>query len=421
MNIAVIGSGGREHSICFKLKQSRTINKIFCIPGNAGTSELAQNIDIDILNFKNISNFLKNNNTKIVFVGPEVPLVNGIKDYLEKKGFFIFGPSKAASRLEKSKSFTKSLCKKYKIPTANYKSFNNTKGVKNYIHRMNTPIVIKADGLASGKGVFICKNKKIALKKCAEINKGKFKSSRKFVIEEFLSGEEASYFILSDGKNYKFFGTAQDHKRIGEGDTGPNTGGMGAYSPSYIINDTVEEKVKKQIIEPTLKGLKKLGCPFVGILYAGLIIENNQPKLIEYNIRLGDPECQVLMMRLKTDLLKIILACKKKQINKIKINWSNKKAITIVASSKGYPNKKDRVSEIKNLDRISLNNNQYIFHASTFKKNDKIFSSGGRVLNSTALDKNLKSARNTCIRMLKKINWKDKYFRRDIGWRAINN
>jgi len=421
MNIAVIGSGGREHSICFKLKQSRTINKIFCIPGNAGTSELAQNIDIDILNFKNISNFLRNNNTKIVFVGPEVPLVNGIKDYLEKKGFFVFGPSKAASRLEKSKSFTKSLCKKYKIPTANYKSFNNMKGVKNYIHRMNTPIVIKADGLASGKGVFICKNKKIALKKCAEINKGKFKSSRKFVIEEFLSGEEASYFILSDGKNYKFFGTAQDHKRIGEGDTGPNTGGMGAYSPSNIINDMVEEKVKKQIIEPTLKGLKKLGCPFVGILYAGLIIENNQPKLIEYNIRLGDPECQVLMMRLKTDLLKIILACKKKQINKIKINWSNKKAITIVASSKGYPNKKDRVSEIKNLDRISLNKNQYIFHASTFKKNDKIFSSGGRVLNSTALDRNLKSARNTCIKMLKKINWKDKYFRRDIGWRAINN
>jgi phosphoribosylamine--glycine ligase len=421
MNIAVIGSGGREHSICFKLKQSRTINKIFCIPGNAGTSELAQNIDIDILNFKNISNFLRNNNTKIVFVGPEVPLVNGIKDYLEKKGFFVFGPSKAASRLEKSKSFTKSLCKKYKIPTANYKSFNNMKGVKNYIHRMNTPIVIKADRLASGKGVFICKNKKIALKKCAEINKGKFKSSRKFVIEEFLSGEEASYFILSDGKNYKFFGTAQDHKRIGEGDTGPNTGGMGAYSPSNIINDMVEEKVKKQIIEQTLKGLKKLGCAFVGILYAGLIIENNQPKLIEYNIRLGDPECQVLMMRLKTDLLKIILACKKKQINKIKINWSNKKAITIVASSKGYPNKKDRVSEIKNLDRISLNNNQYIFHASTFKKNDKIFSSGGRVLNSTALDKNLKSARNTCIRMLKKINWKDKYFRRDIGWRAINN
>jgi phosphoribosylamine--glycine ligase len=421
MNIAVIGSGGREHSICFKLKQSRTINKIFCIPGNAGTSELAQNIDIDILNFKNISNFLRNNNTKIVFVGPEVPLVNGIKDYLEKKGFFVFGPSKAASRLEKSKSFTKSLCKKYKIPTANYKSFNNMKGVKNYIHKMNTPIVIKADGLASGKGVFICKNKKIALKKCAEINKGKFKSSRKFVIEEFLSGEEASYFILSDGKNYKFFGTAQDHKRIGEGDTGPNTGGMGAYSPSNIIDDMVEEKVKKQIIEPTLKGLKKLGCPFVGILYAGLIIENNQPKLIEYNIRLGDPECQVLMMRLKTDLLKIILACKRKQINKIKINWSNKKAITIVASSKGYPNKKDRVSEIKNLDRISLNNNQYIFHASTFKKNDKIFSSGGRVLNSTALNKNLKSARNTCIRMLKKINWKDKYFRRDIGWRAINN
>jgi phosphoribosylamine--glycine ligase len=421
MNIAVIGSGGREHSICFKLKQSKTINKIFCLPGNAGTGKIAQNVNIDVLDFKSISNFLKNNNTQIVFVGPEVPLVNGIKDYLEKRGFFVFGPSKAASRLEKSKSFTKSLCKKYKIPTANYKSFNSMKGVKNYINKMNVPIVIKADGLASGKGVFICKNKIIALKKCKDINKGIFKSSKRFVIEEFLSGEEASYFILSDGKSYKFFGTAQDHKRIGEGDTGPNTGGMGAYSPSNIINDIVEEKVKKQIIEPTLKGLKKLGCPFVGILYAGLIIENNQPKLIEYNIRLGDPECQVLMMRLQTDLLKIILACKKKQVNKIDINWSNKKAMTIVASSKGYPNKKNKISEIKNLDKISLSNNHYIFHAATFKKNNRIFSSGGRVLNSTALDKNLKSARNTCIRMLKKINWKDKYFRKDIGWRAINS
>jgi phosphoribosylamine--glycine ligase len=295
------------------------------------------------------------------------------------------------------------------------------KGVKEYIKKMNAPIVIKADGLASGKGVFICNSKTKALQKCKEINQGKFKSSKKFVIEEFLLGEEASYFILSDGKNYKFFGTAQDHKRIGEGDTGPNTGGMGAYSPSNIITNKVEKKIKKEIIEPTLKGLKKLGCPFVGILYAGLIIKNDQPKLIEYNIRLGDPECQVLMMRLKTDLLKIILACKKKQINKIAINWSDKKAITIVASSKGYPNKRSKISEIKNTEKILLNNNQYLFHASTFKKNNKIFTSGGRVLNATALNKNLRSARSACLKMLKKINWKDKYFRSDIGWRAINN
>lgn len=421
MNIAVIGSGGREHSICFKLKQSKHINKIFCIPGNAGTNKVAENINIDILDFKNISNFLKNNNIKVVFVGPEIPLVNGIKDYLEKKSFFVFGPSKAASRLEKSKSFTKKLCKKYKIPTAQYKSFSSMKGVRDYIKNMNTPIVIKADGLASGKGVYICNNKNIAFKKCKEINEGKFKSSRKFVIEEFLSGEEASYFILSDGKNYKFFGTAQDHKRIGEGDTGPNTGGMGAYSPSNIITSKVEEKIKKEIIEPTLKGLKILGCPFVGILYAGLIIKDNQPKLIEYNIRLGDPECQVLMMRLKTDLLKIIIACKKKQINKLVIKWSNKKAITIVASSKGYPRKQSKVSEIKNTNKILLNNNQYLFHASTFNKNNRIFTSGGRVLNATAVNKNLRSGRNTCIDMLKKINWKDKYFRKDIGWRVINS
>lgn len=421
MNIAVIGSGGREHSICFKLKQSKHINKIFCIPGNAGTNKVAENINIDILDFKNISNFLKNNNIKVVFVGPEIPLVNGIKDYLEKKSFFVFGPSKAASRLEKSKSFTKKLCKKYKIPTAQYKSFSSMKGVRDYIKNMNTPIVIKADGLASGKGVYICNNKNIAFKKCEEINEGKFKSSRKFVIEEFLSGEEASYFILSDGKNYKFFGSAQDHKRIGEGDTGPNTGGMGAYSPSNIITNKVEEKIKKEIIEPTLKGLKILGCPFVGILYAGLIIKDNQPKLIEYNIRLGDPECQVLMMRLKTDLLKIIIACKKKQINKLAIKWSNKKAITIVASSKGYPGKQSKVSEIKNANKILLNNNQYLFHASTFNKNNRIFTSGGRVLNATAVNKNLRSGRNTCIDMLKKINWKDKYFRKDIGWRVINS
>ncbi len=421
MNIAVIGSGGREHSICFKLKQSKHINKIFCIPGNAGTNKVAENINIDILDFKNISNFLKNNNIKVVFVGPEIPLVNGIKDYLEKKSFFVFGPSKAASRLEKSKSFTKKLCKKYKIPTAKYRSFSSMKGVRDYIKNMNTPIVIKADGLASGKGVYICNNKNIAFKKCKEINEGKFKSSRKFVIEEFLSGEEASYFILSDGKNYKFFGTAQDHKRIGEGDTGPNTGGMGAYSPSNIITSKVEEKIKKEIIEPTLKGLKILGCPFVGILYAGLIIKDNQPKLIEYNIRLGDPECQVLMMRLKTDLLKIIIACKKKQINKLAIKWSNKKAITIVASSKGYPSKQSKVSEIKNTNKILLNNNQYLFHASTFNKNNRIFTSGGRVLNATAVNKNLRSGRNTCIDMLKKINWKDKYFRKDIGWRVINS
>jgi phosphoribosylamine--glycine ligase len=421
MNIAVIGSGGREHSFCFKLKQSKYINKIFCIPGNAGTNEVAENINIDILNFKSISNFLKNNNTKVVFVGPEIPLVCGIKDYLEKKGFFVFGPSKAASRLEKSKSFTKKLCRKYKIPTAQYKSFSGMKGVREYIKNMNTPIVIKADGLASGKGVSICNSKNTAFKKCKEINEGKFKSSKKFVIEEFLSGEEASYFILSDGKSYKFFGTAQDHKRIGEGDTGPNTGGMGAYSPSNIITNKVEEKIKKEIIEPTLKGLKILGCPFVGILYAGLIIKDDQPKLIEYNIRLGDPECQVLMMRLKTDLLKIITACKKKQINKLAINWSNKKAITIVASSKGYPNKQSKVTEIKNTKKILLNNNQYLFHASTFNKNNRIFTSGGRVLNATAINKNLRSGRNTCINMLKKINWKDKYFRKDIGWRAIDN
>ena len=421
MKILLVGSGGREHALGLGLHADPECTELHAAPGNPGIAQFATCHPLVISKNQAILDLAQKLDVELVVIGPEVPLVKGIKDYLEKKGFFVFGPSKAASRLEKSKSFTKQLCRKYKIPTAQYKSFSSMKGVKEYIKKMNTPIVIKADGLASGKGVFICNNKNEALQKCKEINQGKFKSSKKFVIEEFLSGEEVSYFVLSDGKNYKFFGSAQDHKRIGEGDTGPNTGGMGAYSPSNIITKKVEEKIKQQIIEPTLKGLKKLGCPFVGILYAGLIIKDNQPKLIEYNIRLGDPECQVLMMRLKTDLLKIILACKKKQINQTTVNWSNKKAITIVASSKGYPNKQSKVSEIKNTKKILLNNNQYLFHSSTFKKSNKIFSSGGRVLNATALNKNLKSARDTCINMLKKINWKDKYFRKDIGWRAINS
>ncbi len=420
MNIAVIGSGGREHSICLKLSQSPNIKKIFCIPGNTGTKKIATNININILDFKKISIFLKQNNTNTVFVGPEVPLVNGIKNYLEKKNIFVFGPSQKASQLENSKSFTKKICQKYKIPTAKYRFFKSMAGVKKYIEKMSTPIVIKADGLASGKGVSICNNKIRAIKICKEISEGKFKSSKNFIIEEFLTGEEASYFIISDGKDYKFFGSAQDHKRIGEGETGLNTGGMGAYSPSYLMNSILEKKIKKKIIEPTLLALKKMHSPFTGILYAGLIIKNNDPKLIEYNIRLGDPESQVLMMRLKTDLVKIIQFCKNKKLKNLNINWDNKKAITIVAASKGYPNNNAKISEIKDLHKIRLRKNCNIFHAGTIDRDSKIFSTGGRALNVTCLNNSLKQARNNCLNILKKINWKDKYYRKDIGWRVIN-
>lgn len=419
MNVAVLGSGGREHSICYKLKQSSLIKNLYCIPGNAGTSDIAINVNIDLLNFKKLEFFFKKKKINYIFVGPELPLVKGIKNYFKDK-IFIFGPNKFVSQLESSKIFTKNLCKKYDIPTAKFRSFNNLNGLKKYLDNFNTPIVVKADGLASGKGVIICKTKQKAFDICKKISSGLFKSSNKFIIEEFLEGEELSYFIISDGKSYKFFGSAQDHKKIGEKDTGPNTGGMGAYSPAHILNKDLEKKIINKIIDPTIKALKEYGHTYTGILYAGLIVKNNEPKLIEYNIRLGDPECQVLMTKLKTDLGKILLFCKKKKLQKIKINWFNYKTITVVASSKGYPWKTDKPSEIKNLKNLKISNNEYIFHAGTFYKNGKIFSTGGRTLNITSKDKNLKNARTKCHIILKKISWKNKYYRKDIGWRAIN-
>jgi len=419
MNVAVLGSGGREHSICYKLKQSSLIKNLYCIPGNAGTSDIAINVNIDLLNFKKLEFFFKKKKIKYVFVVPELPLVKGIKNYFRDK-IFIFGPNKFVSQLESSKIFTKNLCKKYSIPTAKFRSFNSLIGLKKYLNNFNNPIVVKADGLASGKGVIICKTKQKAFDVCKKINSGLFKSSNKFIVEEFLEGEELSYFIISDGISYKFFGSAQDHKKIGEKDTGPNTGGMGAYSPSHILNKDLEKKIINKIIDPTIKALKEYGHTYTGILYAGIIVKNNEPKLIEYNIRLGDPECQVLMTKLRTDLGKILLFCKKKKLQKIKINWFNYKTITVVASSKGYPWKTDKPSEIKNLKNLKISNNEFIFHAGTFYKNGKIFSTGGRTLNITSKDKSLKNARNKCHIILKKISWKNKYYRKDIGWRAIN-
>ena len=302
MNIGIIGSGGREHSICFKLKQSSLVNKIYCIPGNAGTSELSENLNIDINDFEKIYREIKNKDIKLLIVGPEVPLVNGIVDYFQKKNIKVFGPNKNASRLEGSKLFMKKICKDFNIPTAKYEEITSENQAKKIINNFNFPIVVKSDGLAAGKGVTICKNKKEAIKDILEILNGKFKSSKKVIIEEFLKGEEASYFIISDGKNYLPIGTAQDHKRIGENDTGLNTGGMGAYSPSKIISKDIEKKILKKIIAPTIKAMESIGSPYKGILYAGLMIDKSEPKLIEYNIRLGDPECQVLKISLKNDL-----------------------------------------------------------------------------------------------------------------------
>ena len=308
MNIGIIGSGGREHSICFKLKQSTIVKKIYCIPGNAGTAEICENIDADIRNFNKLYEAIADKEIDLLVVGPEVPLVEGITNFFEEKNISVFGPSKQASQLEGSKAFMKKICKDFGIPSARYREISNIDEAKKAVEEFDLPIVVKSDGLAAGKGVTICQSKDEVMRDIENILNGKFKTSKKVVIEEFLNGEEASYFVITDGEHFIPIGTAQDHKRIGENDTGPNTGGMGAYSPSLLITSKVEEKIKKKIIEPTLKGMKMNGYPYKGILYAGLMIEKSEPKLIEYNIRFGDPECQILMMRLKNDLLDLILA-----------------------------------------------------------------------------------------------------------------
>jgi len=419
MNLAVIGSGGREHAICYKLKQSKRINKLICIPGNAGTQKIAENIKEDISNFNILYKIIKEKKIDIVIVGPEQPLVDGIVDYLDKKKIRVFGPDKFASQLEGSKSFMKDLCKKHNIPTAKFGVFSNLNEALDFINSNGVPIVVKADGLAAGKGVTICKSIDEAIKSTKEILEGKFKSSKKVVLEEFLEGEELSYFAIVDKNSYHFFGSAQDHKRVGEGDVGPNTGGMGAYSPAKLLTSQLEEKIKKKIIEPTLMAMNKLGHPYKGFLYAGLMINKGEPYLIEYNIRMGDPECQVLMMRLETDLLEVIDCLTQDKLNNLKIKWNKNSCITIVLCAKGYPNNYIKNSEIKNLSSIISDKNNQIFHAGTYKKNNKIFSNGGRVLNITSVAESLSKARDQSLMNLKKINWTDGFFRKDIGWKAI--
>ena len=421
MNLAVIGSGGREHAICYKLKQSPKIKKLICIPGNAGTQKIAENIKEDISNFEAIYQIIKGQNIDIVFVGPEQPLVEGLVDYLNEKKIRVFGPDKFASQLEGSKAFMKNLCKKNNIPTANFETFTNIDKASSFIKKVGFPIVVKADGLAAGKGVSICKSEEEALKNTKEILEGKFKSSNRVVLEEFLEGEELSYFTIVDENSYLFFGSAQDHKRVGEGDTGPNTGGMGAYSPAPLLTNELEVKIKKKIIEPTLEAMKNLGHPYKGFLYAGLIINKGEPYLIEYNIRMGDPECQVLMMRLETDLLEIIDRATRNKINNLKIEWTKKSSITIVLCAKGYPSNYIKDSEIKNLSNVLIDKNNQIFHAGTYEKNNKTYSSGGRVLNITSSSESLIEARNKSLSNIDKINWPDGFFRKDIGWRVINN
>ena len=420
MRIAIIGSGGREHAIAATISKSSLINEIFCIPGNAGTSKIATNVEMDINQFDKLHKYIKDKSIDLVVVGPEQPLVNGIVDYLEQFNIKVFGPNKIASQLEGSKIFTKKLCQKYNIPTANFGIFENKIDAKKFLENAKYPNVIKADNLAAGKGVYICNNEQESFMAVEEIFDGKFGEAKNVLIEEFLEGEEMSYFIISDGTTVKSFETAQDHKRVLEGDNGKNTGGMGAYSPSRLITNDLENKILDKIIKPTLKGLSDLGTEYKGFLYAGLMIVENEPYLIEYNVRMGDPECQTILPKLKTDLAEIIDSCCNKKLADINIEWTNKKSLCVVLCSKGYPDTYQKNVLIKNLENLSLNEDNFIFHAGTKNENDKFFATGGRVLNFISLSDDFLKARNEVHQCIEKLDWNCGFYRRDIGYKVIN-
>ena len=420
MIVGVIGSGGREHAICELLNRSKKVKKLYCFPGNAGTAKIAINAEIDTNDFEGFKDYVLMNKIGLVIVGPEKPLVDGLVDYLEKFKIKVFGPNKLASKLEGSKIFTKRICEKYNIPSAKFGVFENINEANNFLKKSNHPIVIKADNLASGKGVYICENLNESYNAVKEIFDGKFGIANNVLIEEFLKGEEMSFFVISDGISIKNFDTAQDHKRVLEGDKGKNTGGMGAYSPSRLIEKQLEKKILSKIIKPTLKALKDLGTEYKGFLYAGLMIIDNEPYLIEYNVRMGDPECQTILPKLKTDICEIFLACCNKKLKETEIKWSDKKSLCVVLCSKGYPENYKKKVEIENLSKIELNYEDYLFHAGTLEKEGKIFSIGGRVLNFVSLSNEFINARENVNKYLNKLNWTGGFYRKDIGYKVID-
>ena len=419
MKVGVIGSGGREHAICLGLKNSSKIEKIYCFPGNAGTSEIAENVILNLDNFESIKNFILDNQIDMIVIGPEKPLVDGLVDFLESFNINVFGPNKIASQLEGSKIFTKQICQKYNIPTAKFGIFQNKDSAKSFLDNTKYPTVIKADNLASGKGVYICNSYKEANTAINEIFDGKFGVANNLLIEEFLQGEEMSYFIISDGINFKNFGTAQDHKRVLEGDKGKNTGGMGAYSPSRLISEEMESKIINKIIKPTLKGLADLGAKYKGFLYAGLMIVDNEPFLIEYNVRMGDPECQTILPKLKTDLSEVFLACCNESLDKINLDWLNKKSLCVVVCSNGYPDEFKKNIKIENLKFINLQSQNFLFHAGTTIKDNDVYAVGGRVLNFVSLSNNFGDAKINIAKNLDRLNWSGGFYRKDIGYKVI--
>jgi phosphoribosylamine--glycine ligase len=416
--LLLIGSGGREHALAWKLKQSPLLDKLYCAPGNAGIEEVAECVELDVANHAAVVAFCKGKGIDLVVVGPEVPVVAGIADDLEAQGIKVFGPSRGASRLEGSKGFTKDLCARYGIPTADYQRFDDAEDAKAYLKGKRLPVVIKADGLAAGKGVTVAETIEQAHRAIEECLTGPF---AEIVIEEFLLGEEASFFALVDGVHALPLATAQDHKRVFDGDKGPNTGGMGAYSPAPIVTEEVAARVMRDIIEPTVKAMQDVGTPFKGVLYAGLMIENGAPQLIEYNVRFGDPECQVLMPRLKSDLVPLLFATCDGTLKEQTPRWHDEIALCVVLAAKGYPGKYEKGTEIRSLNAAAADPDVEIFHAGTKRDGKRILADGGRVLGVTARGATIAQAQNRAYAAVDKIDWPEGFCRRDIGWRAIRS
>ena len=421
MKVLVVGSGGREHALCWAIAKSKKLERLFCAPGNGGIAQIAECVDISAEDIPGIVDFATSEQIGLVVVGPELPLVAGIADRLEEAGVKVFGPNAKAAMIEGSKGMMKDLCTKYDIPTATYARFDDCDAAKDYVRLQGAPIVVKADGLAAGKGVILCRNKTEAHAAIdLMMTQDAFgDAGAELVIEEFMVGEEASFFALVDGENALPLVAAQDHKAVGDGDTGPNTGGMGAYSPASVVDEAMAKTIMKTIIEPTIRGMAADGIAYRGVLFAGLMITDTGPKLIEYNCRFGDPECQALMMRLKNDFLEVLEAAVKGELDQVELKWSNDAALTVVMAVNGYPGGYEKGSEIKGIEEAEANG-AMVFHSGTKADGDKILADGGRVLSVTASAPSVAKAQAKAYDAVAKIDWPEGFCRSDIGWRAIN-
>ncbi len=421
MKVLVVGGGGREHALCWKIKQSILVKELYCAPGNGGTAKIAENIPIKAEDVDAIVDFVKNTKIDFVVIGPEAPLNLGIVDMLEREGVMAFGPSKRAALLEGSKVFAKNIMRKYGIPTADFEVFDDAEKAKKYIVDQNKPLVVKADGLAAGKGVYVCKTKEEAINAINDIMvKRVFGSAGdKVIIEDCLEGEEASFLVFTDGEAIIPMDSSQDHKRVYDNDEGPNTGGMGAYSPAPVVNKEVFEKVMNKIIYPIIKGMNNEGIPFKGVLYAGLMIKDNEPYVLEFNTRFGDPEAQPLLVRIKNDIVPVLMGCIDGKLGNEYLLWDERPAVCVVIASGGYPGEYKKGFEIKGLDDID-NENIYVFHAGTKMVDNKIYTDGGRVLGVTALGDTILNAIENAYIGVSKISFEGMHYRKDIGKKAIN-